>query len=316
VSLYWKVVLVNGALFCAGTLALVLTPASVSRRTVVSEVVVLALGLAVMLAVNAALLRSTLVPVDRVIRAMADVDLLEPGRRLGAQGSGPGAALTRSYDAMLDRLEAERRASDAKALAAQEAERNRIAQELHDQVGQSLTVVLLGLKQIEQHAPPELVPELELVRESARSGLDDVRRVARELRPGVLEDLGLHSALTALATDFQATVGIPLRRTFAPGLPELSKEAELVVYRVAQEALTNIARHAEASRAELSLLRSGDVVVLEVSDDGRGTGEVRPGSGIRGMRERAILVGGTLSIVHPAPHGTRVRLEVPVHRGE
>jgi two-component system sensor histidine kinase UhpB len=315
VSLYWKVVVLNGAVFIAGTLALVLSPASVSSRAVLSEVVVLTLGLAAMLLTNAVLLRASLGPVDRVVREMGSVDLLEPGRRLAQAGSGPGATLVRSFNQMLDRLEAERGASDAKALAAQESERHRIAQELHDQVGQSLTVVLLGLKQLEQHAPADLVPELELVRESARAGLDDVRRVARELRPGVLEDLGLNSALTALATDFGAAAGVPVRRTFAPGLPELPADTELDVYRVAQEALTNVARHAGASRVTLSLLREGDRVVLEVSDDGSGSGEVRPGAGIRGMRERAALVGAALTITHPAPHGTRVRLEVPVSRG-
>ena len=315
-SLYWKVVLVNGAVFFAGTLALVVSPASVSSRAVVSEVVVLTLGLAAMSLTNALLLRASLGPVDRVVREMGNVDLLEPGGRLSATGQGPGATLVRSYNRMLDRLEAERGASDAKALAAQESERHRIAQELHDQIGQSLTVVLLGLKQVEQRAPAELVPELELVRESARTGLDDVRRVARQLRPGVLEDLGLHSALTALATDFTTASGVAVQRSFSPGLPALPADAELVVYRVAQEALTNTARHAGANRVELSLLRAGDRVVLEVADDGAGSRAVplTPGAGIRGMRERAVLVGATVTIDHPPPHGTVVRLEVPVSR--
>lgn len=315
-SLYWKVVLVNGAVFFAGTLALVLSPVSVSSRAVVSEVVVLTLGLAVMSLTNALLLRASLGPVDRVVREMAAVDLLEPGSRLSQRGQGPGATLVRSYNAMLDRLETERSTSDAKALAAQEAERHRIAQELHDEIGQSLTVVLLGLKQVEQRAPADLVPELELVRESARAGLDDVRRVARQLRPGVLEDLGLHSALTALATDFTAASGVPVQRSFSPGLPELPADAELVIYRVTQEALTNTARHAAAARVELSLLRSGDRVVLEVVDDGPGAGAdaVTPGTGMRGMRERAALVGGTVTAGRRSPHGFRVRLEVPVSR--
>jgi two-component system sensor histidine kinase UhpB len=316
VSLYWKVVLVNGAVFFAGTLALVLTPARVSSRAVVSEIMVLTLGLAIMSLTNALLLRASLGPVDRVVREMGNVDLLEPGRRLSQSGQGPGATLVRSYNQMLDRLEVERGTSDAKALAAQESERHRIAQELHDQIGQSLTVVLLGLKQVQQRAPVELVPELELVRESARAGLDDVRRVARQLRPGVLEELGLHSALTALATDFTTASGVPVQRSFSPGLPVLPAEVELVIYRVAQEALTNTARHANATSVELSLLRSGDRIVLEVDDNGSGSGTdpATPGAGIRGMRERAALVGGTLSISHRSPGGHRVRLEVPVSR--
>ncbi len=164
VRLYWKVVLINGAVLLAATLLLVLGPVSVSRRTATSEALVLAGGLVVMLLANALLLRSSFRPVEKVVA---------------------------EYDAMFERLEDERATSNAKALAAQEQERHRIAQELHDEVGQQLTVVLLGLKRLEQHTPPGLATDVALLRESAREGLNDVRRVARQLRPGVLDDLGL-----------------------------------------------------------------------------------------------------------------------------
>lgn len=310
--LYWKVCLINGTVFLAGTVVLLVSPASVSRRAVVSEGLVLGLGLAVMLVTNALLLRSVLRPVDRVVREMGRVDLLEPGHRLAGGDTGPGGRLVTSFNAMLDRLEEERATSDARALAAQEDERHRIARELHDQVGQQLTVVLLGLKQLQLQAPDGLSAELELVRESARAGLDDVRRVARELRPGVLDDLGLHSALAALATDFAAHGGAAVQRSLAPGLPTLLPATELVVYRVAQEALTNAARHAAATRVELSLRRLGECVVLEVTDDGRGMREGTVGGGLRGMRERARSVGGTLEVGGAPGRGTRVRLAVPV----
>lgn len=312
VPLYWKVCLINGGVFLVGTLSLLLAPVSVSRRAVVSEAVVLALGLTVMLVTNALLLRSVLRPIDRVVRQMDAVDLLEPGHRLAPGAGGPGGRLVVSFNAMLDRLESERLASDARALAAQEDERHRIARELHDEVGQQLTVVLLGLKQVQRHAPAELVEELELVRDSARAGLDDVRRVARELRPGVLDDLGLHSALAALATDFSAHGGAVVRRAIAPGLPPLAPAVELVVYRVAQEALTNAARHAGASRVELTLQRRGDRLELGVEDDGRGVPADAAGAGLRNMRERARSVGGTLDVGGAPGRGTRVRLSVPV----
>jgi two-component system, NarL family, sensor histidine kinase UhpB len=311
VPLYWKVCLINGGVFLVGTLALLLSPASVSRRAVVSEVLVVTLGLAVMLVTNALLLRSVLRPVDRVVRQMATVDLLETDQRLDAGDGGPGGRLVASFNAMLDRLEAERSASDARALAAEEDERHRIARELHDEVGQQLTVVLLGLKQVQRRAPAELVEELELVRESARAGLDDVRRVARELRPGVLDDLGLHSALAALATGFGAHGGAVVRRSIAPGLPVLPPATELVVYRVAQEALTNAARHARARQVELTLCRVGDRVELGVVDDGVGLPAGATGSGLRGMRERARSVGGTLEVDGAPGRGTAVRLRVP-----
>ena len=175
-------------------------------------------GLVVMILTNALLIRWALAPLHRLIARLEDIEHLEP-TELPEEGSGPVLGIARSVNGLLDRLAEERRTGDARALAAQESERHRIAQELHDEVGQSLTVVLLGLKQLESQSPAALVPELAAVRESARAGLDDVRRVARRLRPGVLEDLGLASALAALATEFADHSSASVRRSFAPGLP-------------------------------------------------------------------------------------------------
>jgi len=313
VRLYWKVVLINGAVLCAATVALVLGPFSVSRRAAVSEVVVVAVGLAVILVTNSLLLRSSLAPIDRVVREMATVDPQQQGAPLGLPRSGPGRQLVQGFNTMTTRLEEERATSNAKALAAQEAERHRIAQELHDEVGQNLTVVLLGFKQVEQRAPADLAAELALLRESTRDGLDDVRRVARQLRPGVLDDLGLTSALASLTNDFAEHSGASVRRAIAPGLPALSGESELVVYRVAQEALTNAARHARADAVALSLTRVGSCVLLEVADNGHGFDATGGGAGLRGMRERARLVSADLTVTSTS-HGTTVRLAVPVAR--
>ncbi|PKH38946.1 two-component system, NarL family, sensor histidine kinase UhpB [Nocardioides alpinus] len=309
--LFWTICLINGAVLVVGALVLVLSPARVSSDPVPSEVLVVGIGLAVVLVADALLIRWALAPLQRLIARLGDIERLEP-TRLPEEGSGPVLGIAQSVNGLLLRLAEERRTGDARALAAQEAERHRIAQELHDEVGQSLTVVLLGLKQVESHAPSELVEELAAVRESARAGLDDVRRVARRLRPGVLEDLGLTSALAALATDFADHSGAAVRRSFAPGLPPLSPEAEVVVYRVAQEALTNAARHADAHAVELSLRRLGDWVVMEVNDDGRGFEGLDEGSGLMGMRERAALVRAELSVISQPRRGTTVRLRVPV----
>jgi two-component system, NarL family, sensor histidine kinase UhpB len=312
--LFWTICLINGTVFVVGALVLVLSPASVSSDPVPSEVLVVAVGLAVVLVTNALLIRWALAPLQRLIARLGDIDRLEP-TRLPEEGSGPVRGIAQSVNGLLQRLAEERRTGDARALSAQEAERHRIAQELHDEVGQSLTVVLLGLKQMESHAPAEMVEELTAVRDSARAGLDDVRRVARRLRPGVLEDLGLTSALAALATDFSDHSAAAVRRSFAPGLPALSPEAEVVVYRVAQEALTNAARHADAQGVELSLRRQGGWVVLEVTDDGRGFEGLDEGSGLMGMRERAALVRAELSVVSQPRRGTTVRLKVPTTEG-
>jgi two-component system sensor histidine kinase UhpB len=219
-----------------------------------------------------------------------------------------------SFNAMLSRLELERARSNAAALAAQEAERRRIAQELHDEIGQGLTVVLLGLKRVVDRAPADIAEELRLVQDTARSSLDEVRKVARRLRPGELEDLGLISALAALATDFSAHTGAHVHRRFAPGLPPLTAEEELVIYRVAQEALTNAARHANADTVELALFKQGASVVLRVADNGCGVqGDVLDeGAGIHGMRERTLLVHGQLTVGQAAGGGTEVCLTVPL----
>ncbi len=309
--LFWTICLINGVVLVVAALLLLLSPARVSADAVPSEFVVIGAGLVVMILTNALLIRWALAPLHRLIARLEGIEHLEP-TELPEEGSGPVLGIARSVNGLLARLAEERRTGDARALAAQEAERHRIAQELHDEVGQSLTVVLLGLKQLESQSPPSLVPELAAVRESARASLDDVRRVARRLRPGVLEDLGLASALAALATEFADHSSASVRRSFAPGLPALSPEAEVVVYRVAQEALTNAARHADARSVELSLQRLGAHVVLEVRDDGRGFTGLTEGSGLMGMRERAALVRAELSVISQPRHGTTVRLKVPV----
>jgi two-component system sensor histidine kinase UhpB len=218
--LFWRVCLLNGAVLAVGTAVLAASPATVSTPVLAREALVLAVGLTVILVANGLLLRAVLGPLDRLRRLMEDVDLLHPGQRLPEQGSGPASELIGSFNAMLERLEAERAASSGQALAAQEAERRRVAQELHDEVGQSLTAVLLGLRQVADRAPADL-QEVLLVQETARAGLDEVRQVVRRLRPGVLDDLGLVSALTALVAGnaSRAASSRPARRRSSSSSP-------------------------------------------------------------------------------------------------
>ncbi|MCX4820151.1 HAMP domain-containing sensor histidine kinase [Streptomyces sp. NBC_01142] len=309
-SLYWRIFLLNAAVLVVAVL-LLLGPVTVSTPVLFGEAVVLLAGLAAMLIANAVLLRIGLAPLGRLTRAMTAVDLLRPGGRARVEGPGEMAELTITFNAMLGRLEAERATSSALALSAQEAERRRIAQELHDEVGQTLTAVLLQLKHAAGQAPAALREDLHQVQETTRTSLDEIRRIARRLRPGVLEELGLHSALRALTAEF-TTGSLAVRHFIAPGLPVLDEAAELVLYRVAQEALTNAARHAGGTDVEVHLsIRSAGVVRLLVRDNGRGIGQAAEGAGIQGMRERALLVGADLAI-GPGPHGgTDVRLDVP-----
>ena len=310
--LFWRVCLINGVVFVVGTAVLAASPATVSSPVLLTESVVLAVGLMVILVANAVLLRASLAPLDRLTRLMERVDLLRPGQRLPESGNGAVAPLVRSFNAMIVRLEAERGASTGQALAAQEAERRRIAQELHDEVGQSLTAVLLGLKRLADRVPESLHDEVALAQDTARSCLDEVRQVARRLRPGVLEDLGLLSALTSLATDFTALTGVDVERRLDPDLPTLGPDAELVSYRIAQEALTNVGRHADATQVGLSLFREqSGATRLRITDDGRGIGNRPEGAGLRGMRERAILIAADLHISSRPSGGTTIELRIP-----
>ena len=313
-SLYWRILLLNAAVLIVAVL-LLLGPVTVSTPVLPGEALVLGAGLIAMLVANVVLLRIGLAPLQRLNRAMITADLLRPGSRPAVSGPGEMAELTKTFNKMLDRLEAERAASSARVLQAQEAERHRIAQELHDEIGQTLTAVLLQLKHSADQAPASLRDELSQVQEATRASLDEIRRIARRLRPGVLEELGLHSALRSLAAEF-TTPGLSARAYISPGLPPQSEEAELVLYRVAQEGLTNVARHAGARSAEVHLssgLAGG--IGLMIRDDGRGIGQAPEGAGIRGMRERALLIGAELTI-RPGPSGgTDVRLDVPEAKG-
>ncbi|MEV5903099.1 sensor histidine kinase [Streptomyces sp. NPDC052127] len=313
-SLFWRIFALNAVVLGSATALLLWAPVTVSVPVVLTEAVILVVGLAVMLVANAALLRIGLAPLDRLTRLMTTVDLLRPGQRLPEGRRGETAELIRTFNAMLERLEHERASSSARVLLAQEAERRRIAQELHDEVGQSMTAILLALERAADEADEPLRGELRQVQEITRGSLDEVRRLARRLRPGVLEDLGLISALTSLTTEFSTHVGLRVVRRFDTGLPALDQPTELVLYRVAQEALTNAARHAEAGQAEVSLRHTAEEVVLAVVDDGRGTGVAREGAGIRGMRERALLIGATLDVISQPQAGTQVRLTVPLLR--
>jgi two-component system sensor histidine kinase UhpB len=312
-SLFARIFTLNAAVLAVAALLLLFGPITISTPARMAEAVLVLAGIAVMLIANAVLLRVGLAPLARLTRVMTTVDLLRPGTRLVVRGRGEAAALITAFNAMLERLELERAASAARALSAQEAERHRIAQELHDEIGQTLTAVLLDLKRVADTAPPEVGDQLRQAQESTRNSLDEIRRIARRLRPGVLEELGLSSALRALATEF-TTAGLSVRRQLGSDLPQLSREAELVVYRVAQEGLTNVARHASARNVELRLQAVAYGVELCVRDDGTGLRGAAEGAGIRGMRERALLIGAGLS-VESAGRGTAVRLRVPVPDG-
>jgi two-component system, NarL family, sensor histidine kinase UhpB len=311
--LFWRVFGTNAAVLVLAFLALVFAPVTVSVPPTAIELAVLAVGLACLLALNLGMLRPAFRPLDELVETMRGHDPLSPGKRVRVGGGPAIVALAQTFNEMLDRLESERRDSTRRALLVQEGERQRIARELHDEVGQTLTGVMLQVEGLAGMIPDELRDQLDELRETARHGTEEVRRIARRLRPEALDDLGLESALAALAAAIGEQAELRIERRLEPALP-LSQEQELVVYRIAQEALTNVARHADATAVQLHLAQTNQHVVLTVRDDGGGLppGAFRSSQGIRGMRERAMLIGAQLTIGEPAAGGTEVQLSIPL----
>ena len=310
----WRIFAVNAVILVAAALALAFSPATVSFPIALTEGIVLTVGLVAILIVNLLLVRHAFAPLERLTRLMRSVDLLTPGQRVAVTGPEEVRELGAVFNQMLDRLERERRESGRNALTTQEAERKRVAQELHDEVGQALTAVMLQIGRLAKRAPDDLRDELAEALETTRTSLDDVRRIARQLRPEALDDLGLVPALNALAASFAERTGLQIRRRLPDTVPPISADAELAIFRVAQESLTNAARHAETTRVDLTVDATKDRIVLRVRDHGHGTIEAHDGSGIRGMRERALLIGADLALASARGGGTEVTLTVPVSR--
>jgi signal transduction histidine kinase len=203
-----------------------------------------------------------------------------------------------------------------RVVEAQELERARLARELHDETGQALTSILLGLKPLEQAAKTdETLGAVASVRELVVSTLQDVRRLAVELRPSALDDFGLVSAVERLAETFRAQTGMRVDLETQLGEERLPGEVETALYRIVQEALTNIVKHAEASRVSILLTRKDGSALAVVEDDGLGfdPGAARDeGLGLVGMRERVGLVGGRLRIESSTGAGATLVAEVPL----
>jgi two-component system, NarL family, sensor histidine kinase UhpB len=316
--LFLRVVAVNAVLLvvaCAGTL-FVITPKRFSFSSIAAEETALVIAVLSAVAIlNIALLRRVFTPLERMAALARRFDPRYTGQRIPIDSQHSEVTdLARAFNEMLGRLEDERRATSRRVLDAQEAERLRVAQDLHDQVGQTLTAALLELEHASKHVPERSRPELEAVQEIVQVGLEDIRRIARELRPEALDDLGLPSALAALSERFARQARLEIDLHVDHELPRLGREAELVIYRVAQEALTNVARHSGSTTAVLRLERTRpDRVSLTVADDGRGLPpDVHAGSGMQGMAERASAVEGALDLRSRPEGGTLMRLDVPI----
>jgi signal transduction histidine kinase len=209
-------------------------------------------------------------------------------------------------------------------IKAQEAERGRLARELHDEIGQALTAMSIDLAEIEKRLPPQLKSALqERLAETAaliEQTSEQISALALDLRPSLLDDLGLVSALRWYVSRYTDRVGVQVQVEAVDLAERLEREVETTLYRVVQEALTNVARHARARNVHLRLERKVSSIVATIEDDGQGfntrelTDKTAPerGAGLLGMRERVTLLGGTFRLVSVPGGGTELSVEIPL----
>ena len=199
----------------------------------------------------------------------------------------------------------------SRILGAQELERKRIARELHDEAGQALTAILLGLKPLE--ATDKTAADS--LRELVKGALASLRKLSVDLRPPALDDFGLVAALERLRDDLHQRTDVTVNLTARPPDARLPEEVETTLYRVTQEAVANAIRHGQARTIHVRLEGSSGKITLTITDDGRGFDPDRVASdrfGLLGMRERTALIGGTLTVVSEPGQGTRITAAAPV----
>jgi two-component system sensor histidine kinase UhpB len=306
-SLLNQVLAVNAALVAATAIVSALLA---SEET--SGLLLIVLAVVVAVALNSLLLKRRLVPLESLLETRESVDPSSPGQRAHPPSYAPREVqlLTAGFNRMLKRLEEERVEGGRAVIRAQEEERARIAQDLHDEVNQALTAILLRLQAAALDVPPGLRSELKEIQTLATQAMEELLTLARTLRPTALDDHGLVPALASQVANFGERTGIRSSFHRHGESPELSDEEQLVLYRVAQESLSNVVQHSQASTVRVELSSIGRTV-LRIRDDGCGfQPSKRSGGrlGVSGMRERALLVGGRLNVFSAPGEGTTIEL--------
>lgn len=328
VPILYKVLCANAAIVVLGAvvgtwLTVLATRADEDAVPLVLAFVVLGVVLSVV--VNWLVLRAAFRPLtslERVAEAVRHGDLSARAEPTPF-GDPQVAHLAATFNGTLDELErdrAELRSVASQVINAQEEERKRISRELHDDTAQVLFAQLLRLTALRTSPNPDVRGTAAALEGMTAEALEGVRRMAMELRPPALDDLGLQATLADLAQRFSEQLGIPIDYGARGPRGRLPPEVELVLYRVAQEALTNVAKHAAAARVWIDLDRGPHDVTLSVQDDGRGfdpAAETRRdgrglGLGLFGMAERVALVGGSFTIWSQPGHGTEIFAFIPL----
>jgi two-component system sensor histidine kinase UhpB len=276
---------------------------------------ILALLMILTLCVNLWMLQRRFAPLEHLIEQVEAIDPSHPT----SFDPGPEPAeeierLARSFKRMLQRVTDERRHSSQQVLRAQERERSRLASDLHDEVNQALTAILLRLEALGQDVPAEMRSDVSELKRLVNQAMEELLNLARQLRPTALDDHGLVPAIDAQLKRFAERTGTEVRLDTQGEFESLSEDEQTAVYRIVQEALTNVGRHAGASEVEIQLARGGYGTVLRIRDDGEGFDPKFPagaGLGLEGMAERARVVGGELDLRSAPGAGTSLTMRLP-----
>jgi two-component system, NarL family, sensor histidine kinase UhpB len=274
----------------------------------------LAMTVILALLLNILMLQRRFSPLEELIRQIEEIDPADPGAfKAPEQPVEEVERLAHAFGKLLERIEAERRRAGRLQIRAQEEERKRVARDLHDEVNQALTAILLRLEALTQVAPPRLRDELAETKGLANQAMEELLQLARQLRPTALDDHGFVLAIEEQLRRFKAQHGVDTRLTTTGSLDDLGSEQQLVLYRVTQEALNNVARHAGASHVDVAIRRDNGAVALAVTDDGAGFDydTEQRGLGLDGMAERARLVDGQFEVSTRPGKGTKLQLTVP-----
>ena len=309
-SLAAQILTVNALLIAATVLAAIVVARADVSDSSPAPLLLCAAILATVL-VNGVVVRRRFAPLEDLIDVMERVDLGSPGEVRATARRADSAEvlrLTEAFNRMLTRLEAERSRTAGAVLRGQEAERARLARDLHDEANQALTGVLLRLAAAAQDAPDALREELHATQEVATQAMDELLRLARELRPAALDDHGLLAALEPLLERSPLDTQLD---TFCD-VDRLPGDQQVVVYRVVQEALSNAVRHADAGSLRVLAGEVEGAVVVRITDDGDGFDPqvATGGLGLMGMRERARLAGGRVDVRSAVGRGTEIELRL------
>jgi two-component system sensor histidine kinase UhpB len=284
---------------------------------------ILALAIILTLCVNLWMLQRRFAPLERLITRIEGIDPTEPSSHQLPDHDPVKEIdkLSRSFNGLLERIEEERRRSGTLAMRAQEEERRRLARDLHDEVNQALTAILLRLEALAHDSPAANIEEVNELKRLVNQAMEELLNLARQLRPSALDDHGLMPAVETQLKRFAARTGVEVKLNTDGEVDSLPEDVQTAVYRILQEALANVGRHAAATAVAVDIKADDEQLELHVRDDGAGfdptalarsatSGGPGAGLGLSGMVERARLAGGELDLRSAPGGGTTVSLRI------